>query len=180
MAEENIKLVEREYTIPLRKAFLKAQKYRRTFKAIQAIKKFIAKHMKIEERDLSKVKLNVDLNNQLWLRGRKNPPAKIKVKARKEGENVLVDFNEVPEAVKFKRTKMDKRHKKSDTPEVSKKDEKSVEESTDEKKEIEKEKELAVAEKNQEEIEKEVKKEKHTINTEAKSLSKEKRSEHNH
>ena len=77
---EQITKIEREYVIPLRKAFIKAAQYERTGKAIKEIKKFIARHMKIPEKDVSKVKLDVFFNNDLWFRGRKHPPAKIKEK----------------------------------------------------------------------------------------------------
>src|SRR3989344_3570473 len=83
MAENTL---EREYVVPLRRAWLHVPHYNRTSKAIKTIKKFIAKHMKVEDRDPNKVKLDVYLNNDLWFRGRANPPSRVKVKARKEAE----------------------------------------------------------------------------------------------
>src|SRR3989344_1137762 len=101
------KVIEREYTIPLRRAWLKVPHYERTGKAIKIIKKFIAKHMKIPDRDVNKVKLDVFLNNQIWFRGRKSPPSKVKIKVRKENDIVKVDFVEVPEYVKFLKVKLE-------------------------------------------------------------------------
>ncbi len=73
MAEERI------YTIPLRKEFIKAPSYRKTKRALSAIKQFLARHMKAEE-----VKIGKYLNLELWKNGRKNPPPRIKIKAIKD------------------------------------------------------------------------------------------------
>src|SRR3989344_3275314 len=73
MAEERI------YTIPLRREFRKAPIYRRTKRALKEVKEFLARHMKAEE-----VKIGKYLNLELWKHGRKNPPAKIKIKAVKD------------------------------------------------------------------------------------------------
>ena len=73
MAEERI------YTIPLRKEFSKAPSYRRTKRALKAIKEFLVRHMKAEE-----VKIGKYLNLELWKHGRKNPPPRIKIKAIKD------------------------------------------------------------------------------------------------
>lgn len=147
MAEKTSEKLEREYIIPLRREWHRVQAYERTGRAIKAIKKFIAKHMKVQDRDLSKVKLDVYLNNELWYRGRKNPPAKIKVRATKEGDIVKVNFVEIPQHVKFLKAKDEKRHKKAEEtkpaekPEV--KPEEKAEEKTEEQKKDEKEKETS-------------------------------------
>ena len=159
MAEEK-QILEREYVIPLRKAWLKAAQYDRMRIAIRTIKRFIAKHMKVLNRDLSKVRLDVYFNNELWFRGRKYPPAKIKVKARKEDDIVKVDFVEIPEHIKFLKTKIDKRHKKAEKKVKEAPKEEKKEESIEEKKE-EKEKEQAVAEQRLKEAEQNVKVQKH-------------------
>ena len=154
---EKTKTLEREYTIPLRKNWLKAPEYERMRIAIRTIKRFIAKHMKIPDRELSNVKLDVLFNNNLWFRGRRHPPSKVKVKATKEGDIVKVNFAETPEYVKFLKAKIEKRHKKAEKPVEPKKEEKKEEakpvtESKEEKKEDEekkkdeKEKGQAVAE----------------------------------
>src|SRR3989344_9506839 len=104
MADQN-QTIEREYIIPIRKKSLKVVRYERTGRAIKIIKQFIAKHMKVPDRDVSKVKLDVYLNNEIWFRGRAHPPSKIKVKATKIGDIVKVDFVDIPEHVKFAKAK---------------------------------------------------------------------------
>lgn len=158
------KTLEREYIIPLRKAWLKVPEYERTPRAIKAIKKFIAKHMKVPERDTKKVKLDVYFNNELWFRGIRKPPAKIKVRAVKEGDIVKVNFVEIPEHIKFLKAKIEKRHKIEDKkPEVKeeKKEEIKPEEKTETEKKEEKEKEQAVAEQHLKETKLDVKAQKH-------------------
>ncbi len=98
---ENKVLLEREYIIPLRRDWLKASEYKRVPKSIKTIRKFIARHMKIPERDESQVKINRWLNHELWFRGIRKPPAKIKVKARKFADHVDVELAEIPEKVKW-------------------------------------------------------------------------------
>ncbi len=134
--------LQREYVIPLRREFMKVPGYERTGKAIKAIKKFIAKHMKVPERDIDKVKIDKYLNNELWSKGRANPPARVKVKAIKEGDIVKVDFVEVPQHVQFLKSKDEKFRKKPEVKEEKKEElPKQVEQTPEEKKdEIEKEK----------------------------------------
>jgi len=137
---EQLKTLEREYIIPLRRHWLNVPEYRRAGKSVKAIKDFIAKHMKVSGRDASKVRLDVYFNNELWFRGRRHPPAKIKVKAVKEGEIVRVSFVEEPVHVKFLRqkhakffTKTEKKpaEKGEKAPEI--REEKTEEQKTDEK-----------------------------------------------
>ena len=101
MAEAKIQTIEREYVIPLRREWVKVPRYKRTFKSVKAVKEFIARHMRVADRNLDKIKLDVYLNNELWFRGGKTPFSKIKVKAKKEGEIVKVELAEIPEHVKF-------------------------------------------------------------------------------
>ncbi len=70
---------ERVYTIPLRKEFMKAPSYKRSKKAISAIRKFLTRHMKADE-----VKIGKYLNLEIFKHGRKNPPPRVKVKAIKD------------------------------------------------------------------------------------------------
>jgi ribosomal protein L31E len=119
--------IEREFIVPLRRAWLRAPNYKRTYKAIKAIKQFVAKHMKVPERDVSKVKLDVYFNNDLWFRGRKHPPSKVKIKARKEEEIVYVTFAEEPQYVKFIKAKQSKIHKPAEEKPAPKSEEKQEE-----------------------------------------------------
>src|SRR3989344_1787432 len=155
MAEENkpkSNESERIYTIPLRKAFIKARQYDRARIAIREIKRFLVRHMKIRDRDLDKIKLDIDFNNFVWRRGKFNPPSKIKVLATKKDDFVIVNFVDVPESIKFSRARNEKRHKtseeKSKPIQASKEQDKESEkiEQTPEEKTDEKEKQQSTAE----------------------------------
>ncbi|MEK6891217.1 MAG: 50S ribosomal protein L31e [Nanoarchaeota archaeon] len=144
--------VEREYIINLRREILKVPRYRRTPKAVKGIKQFIAKHMKIVDRDTNKVKLDKWLNYELWHKGIQNPPVKIKVKVKREGENVFVSLVDIPEQIKYKMLREEKMKISAEKVKKEKKSEKeklekvSDAEKTTEEKVEEKEKEEAVKE----------------------------------
>ncbi|MBL7148025.1 MAG: 50S ribosomal protein L31e [Nanoarchaeota archaeon] len=101
-------VLERIYTIPLRKEFLKAPKYKRTKRAITAIRAFTVRHMKCDN-----VKIGKYLNLEMWKHGRKNPPPRIQVKAikdkkkinDKEVEFVKVELVNAPEEKKVEKKK---------------------------------------------------------------------------
>lgn len=166
MAETNV--LEREYVIPLRSQWLKVPQYRRAGRAAKAIKQFIAKHMKIPERDVEKVKIDMYLNNEIWFRGKANPPSKIKVRATKEGDIVKVELVEIPKHIKFLKAKHEKMHKEAEKKEEKKEETKlEAKPGTEEKKEetehkkVEVEKEKAGEEQQIKEAKKEAKAEKH-------------------
>ncbi len=87
--------MERTYTIPLRKEFQKAPRYKHTSKAVRATKEFLKKHMKVKE-----VKLGKYLNELLWKNGPKNPPHRIKITAKKEDNIVKAELVGAPEEKK--------------------------------------------------------------------------------
>ena len=101
----------REYVIPLRNEWRKVANYRRAGRAIKTIKKFIARHMKVPDRDVDKVKIDIYLNQEVWFKGKKKPPAKIKVRAIKEGDVVKVVLLEMPISVKFAKIKHERMHR---------------------------------------------------------------------
>lgn len=155
---------EREYIINLRRELMKVPRYKRTPKAIKAIKKFIAKHMRIPERDLNKVKINKYLNQELWFRGIQNPPTKIKVKAIKSGDNILVELAEIPEKIKFQMQKEEKAKNKAEKTKSERKIKEEVQkpnEETKEEKKEEKEKEESVKEVEKETAQMQAKEQKH-------------------
>jgi len=76
--------VERTYTIPLRREWLKSPRYRRAKKAVTAVKQFLIKHMKSED-----IRLGKHLNEELWKHGIKNPPGKIKINVIKDDKDVV-------------------------------------------------------------------------------------------
>lgn len=106
--EIKTEIKEREYVIPLRVEWRKVPKYQRAAKAIKAIKEFLVRHMKIYDRDLKKIKIDKYLNEQIWIRGIKMPPHKIKVKAIKNGENVQVELINFPDKLKYKKLREEK------------------------------------------------------------------------
>jgi len=161
MAEQKTQQLVREYIIPLRNEWRKVANYRRAGRAIKEIKKFIARHMKVPERDVSKVKLDSFLNQEIWFKGRMKPPAKIKVRAIKEGDIVKVELAELPEHWKFVKDKKERKHKPALKVEKSKKSEEPTEKTEEEKKE-EGEKEKAVAEAQQVQAKQQAKAQKHT------------------
>jgi len=144
--EKKIELT-REYVIPLKRKVLNVPRYRRAKKAVKVIREFIVRHMRVEDRDERKVKIDKYLNNELWFRGIKKPANKIKVKAIKKDGIVYVELAELPEAVKFAKTWEEKRSKAAEKAKVKtpKHEEKKEEETPEEKKE-EEEKEKASVE----------------------------------
>ncbi len=88
--------LEREYVIPLRNKWKRVPRYKRANKAVKAIKEFLAKHMKIRDRDLKKIKIDRYLNEEIWFRGIRKPPSRIKVKAVKENDVVKAELYELP------------------------------------------------------------------------------------
>lgn len=89
--EENL---TRVYTINLGRAWITPQ-YKRTDRVVNMIREFAKKHMKSDE-----IKLDQDLNRQLWARGKTNPPRKVRVKMVKDEDGVVTIslYEELPEA----------------------------------------------------------------------------------
>jgi large subunit ribosomal protein L31e len=141
--KESKKVLEREYIVPLRKGWLKVPKYKRGNKAVKTLKEFLARHMKIYDNDLRRIKLDVDLNNEIRFRGMKKPPAKIKVKAVKFEDGIVrVELIDLPVHIKFKRLREEKKSKANEkkaktTPKVEKKETKTDEEKMEEKEKLE-------------------------------------------
>lgn len=80
MSEENL---TRVYTINLGRAWL-TPVHKRTDRVVNMIKEFAEKHMKSSE-----IKLDQDLNRQIWSRGKTNPPRKVRVKMVKDEDDVV-------------------------------------------------------------------------------------------
>jgi large subunit ribosomal protein L31e len=162
MAKQKTIPTEREYIVPLKKETNKVQIHKRTPKAIKALKQFIARHMRVPERDTSKVKLDKWLNKEIWFRGIKSPPAKIKVKATKKGENVYVELVDIPDKIKFAKAREEKQRKESEKKVKEKKEKQPKEEKTKEEEKKEEEKEKSVKEFDQEKSQQKAKEAKHT------------------
>jgi large subunit ribosomal protein L31e len=89
--EENL---TRVYTINLGRAWLTPE-HKRTDRVINMVREFAEKHMKSDE-----VKLDQDLNRQIWSRGKTHPPRKVRVKMVKDEDGVVTVslYEDVPAA----------------------------------------------------------------------------------
>jgi len=143
-------ILERTYNVPLRKEFMKSPRWKRTKKAVSALKKFLARHMKSEDINIGKY-----LNEELWKNGIKNPPHHVKVEAKKDSDGKV--FAELVGAPKEK----PKEEKKKKVPKKVIKEEKpeTKEEKLEEKTEAIKEEKLEIAKEIEQEEIKELKKE---------------------
>jgi ribosomal protein L31E len=110
--------LEREYVVPLKRGVLNVPHYKRAKKAVKILKEFMVRHMGVRDRDLKKVKVDINLNNEIWFRGIKKPMNKIKVKAKKIGGIVYVELAEIPEYVGYKIAREMKRKVASDKAKV--------------------------------------------------------------
>ena len=128
--EKPIEKIEREYIIPLREKCRVVPRYKKVNKAIKTIKEFLARHMKVRDRDLRKIKLDKYLNEMIWLRGIKKPPIKVKVKATKEGDIVKAELIDFPDNLKFKKLREEKKEKEGEEISKRKKTETKAEEKT--------------------------------------------------
>lgn len=115
------KKLERVYNVPLRRDWIRTPKYRRTKKAVKALKEFLTQHMKpgVDEKGRLKLKIGKMANLDLWKHGIRNPPHHIKVKAVKEADGTvkaeLVGFEYKDEK------KTDKKEKKGKVEEMKEK-----------------------------------------------------------
>lgn len=76
--------LERVYTINLGKALL-SQSQHRSVRAINMIKEFARHHMKVED-----IKIEEDLAHQIWSRGVRSPPRKVRVRMSKTDEGYVL------------------------------------------------------------------------------------------
>lgn len=149
--KENKIMLEREYIVPLRAGWLKAQKYKRANRAVKELKMFLVQHMKVYDRDLDKIKVDILLNNEIRFKGIKKPLHKIKVKAIKyEDGNVVVKLAEMPKHLEFELAKKVKRQAEllklqsdTKTPEIKQPEAKENKEENKEKAQETKEKETS-------------------------------------
>jgi large subunit ribosomal protein L31e len=107
-------ILERTYTVPLRKGFLNSPLWRRTERAVTEMKAFLKRHMKSEN-----VKIGKELNDKLWMHGIKNPPHHVKITVTKDEKGVV--RAELFGAKKVGEKKADKKEaKKAAVPEAKK------------------------------------------------------------
>jgi len=65
---------QKSFTIPLRKEFQQSAPLRRTPRAVKAVKAYLKRHCKVDD-----VRLGARLNESLWVRGVRHPPARVSV-----------------------------------------------------------------------------------------------------
>src|SRR3989344_5487091 len=108
--------LERVYNVPLRKETMKAPNWKRTPKAVKALRAFIARHMKSDHIVIGKY-----ANQLLWKDGIKNPPHHIKVNAVKDEKGkVMVELVELPGKAKRDEAKLKELEKKAKEKEAKK------------------------------------------------------------
>ena len=147
-------VLERIYTIPLRRETLKVPPFKKANKAVKAVQEFISKHMKSDNVVIGKY-----LNLKIWNHGAKNPPHKVKVNAIKDDKGKV--FVELVGAPKEKLEAVEKKKPiKKEEKEIkeTKTEERAVEKLEKEIEEVKEEKAVEAKKIEQEEI-KELKKE---------------------
>ena len=98
--------LKRKYIIPLRREFHKVPYYRKSKKAIIAIKAFCKKHMKVKE-----VKICRELNTKIW-ENNSNPPHKVEVEILKKDDVAIVNLIGKSLEIKTKESKEKEKNKK--------------------------------------------------------------------
>lgn len=79
---------ERVITVPLRDAKAEA-KHKRADKAMTLVREHLAQHFSVAEED---VRLDPEINEVVWERGRSKPPSKLRVRAarfQEDGQGVV-------------------------------------------------------------------------------------------
>ena len=119
----------------------------------------MVRHMKVYDRDLRKIKIDILLNNELRFRGMKKPLGKVKVKAIKyENGEVAVKLVNLPKHIEFElarkakkeaeKLKTEKEKPKEEKIEEKKEEEKTESEKKEEKEKTEKKKKQCLQQKN--------------------------------
>ena len=160
--KEKKSVLERVYNVPLRKKYLCAPNWKRTNRAVSALREFVKKHMKATE-----VKIGKYANLELWKHGIKNPPHHIKINCKKDEDGIVrVELVGAPEEKPKEEKKKLKKEKETEIKvkdalgEEEEKTEKEIKEEELEKKEKEiKEEKAEKAKEIQKEEIKELKKE---------------------
>ena len=92
-------MAEKIFTIPLRREWLRAPKYRRGKRAINSLKTYLKKHLKKE------VRIGKYLNSEIWARGNENPPGKVKVRIEEDKDKLTAELINAPREAKKEKKK---------------------------------------------------------------------------
>ena len=95
-------MAEKIFTIPLRKDWLKAPRYRRSKRAINSLKTYLVKHLKKE------VRIGKYLNSEIWASGNKKPPSRVKVRIEEDKDKLTAELINAPREVKKEEKKKGK------------------------------------------------------------------------
>lgn len=79
--------LKRSYNVPLRKEWLKVPRHQRAHRAMRALRKFLARHMKVEGEQ---VRIGPYLNEYIWANGMRNPPHHAAVNTEKNAEGLVL------------------------------------------------------------------------------------------
>jgi large subunit ribosomal protein L31e len=115
--------LERTYIVPLRRTFVKSPLYKRSKRAMTALKTFISKNMKSTD-----VKIGKNLNQFVWKDGIRNPPHHVKITAIKEEDGAVkaelfgFKYEELTKEEMEKAAEKDKKGKKEEDKEAAKAD----------------------------------------------------------
>jgi large subunit ribosomal protein L31e len=93
LSKEKQNLIERIYTVPLKKAWI-TPKQRRAKKAMSIIRQFAERHMKSSE-----IIISPELNEKVWSKGIESPPRRIIVKMIKDEGGIVtisLPIEEIP------------------------------------------------------------------------------------
>jgi len=90
-------VTERIYTVPLQKALVRPPK-KRSPRAMQLLKIFVAKHMKMattvseEDDELPSLIITEEVNEKIWAKGIEKPPRKIRVRVTKAKDDTVTVY----------------------------------------------------------------------------------------
>lgn len=136
MAEEKL------FTIPLRREWLRVPRWRRTKRAVDAVRAFALRFAKAKE-----VRIGKWLNLELWAKGAKNPPSRVSVKITKDKDVARVELAKLPPRAVREAERLKSKETKKKKLEVAKaaKEEKEKKEEEYKKKKEEEQKKLEAA-----------------------------------
>ena len=126
-------MADRTYNIPLRKEFMKVPIYRRSGKAVKAVREFLARHMRAE---IENVRIGKWLNYEILKRGKRNPPHHVEVNVTKDGILVKAELKELPKKAIEEMKREEERKKELDKKKEEKKEEEQKKDEVKEEKKI--------------------------------------------
>ena len=84
--EESDVVEERVYVVPLWIKLKRMRGLHRAKKVVKFLREFISRHMKTE---IDNIKISTEVNEQIWARGIRNPPRRIKVRVIRTKDEIV-------------------------------------------------------------------------------------------